>query len=356
MKIVVIGGGYAGLACLMELRRRMPDAQLHLYDPRASHLKLTHLHETVRQPLGRYEVGFGELSARLRFTHHHARVEIGKESLTVDGAALDYDFAALATGARPATSQIATNVYDRDALATKAACELVRELRSDPSRAQTITVVGGGASGVQFLFELAALRPGSGPRPALRLIDGAPRPLMDQPEPIARYVVEKLEAAGVEYLPETRWVGAHDGRLQVEGGGGERELESGLTLALTGLEPAPRCFETDAYGAVAGLRDVYAAGDCARYRSRGDDAMTAQIAVRQGKHIARNIDRAARGVEPLEYFFRELGYVVSLGQADAAGWMLVREKVVTGIGAFAIKELVEAQYDLFVAGVDTYLV
>lgn len=356
MKIIVVGGGYAGMACLTELRRRMPDAQLHLYDPRASHLKLTHLHETVRHPLRRYAIDFSSLAQRFRFRHHRQRVAVDDGVLRADDDALDYDFAVLATGAKPVASPIATNVYDRDALIATAAGDRIAELRSRPDRPQSISVVGGGPSGVQFLFEMASMPRGAGPRPGLRLIDGGPRPLAAQPGAVGEYVVNKMRDAGIEYLPDTRYIGASADSIQVADEEGERELPSGLTLVFAGLEPAPRGFEADAAGRIEGLRDAYGAGDCARYDTRGDDSMTAQVAVRQGKHIARNIDRAARGVEPLEYYFRELGYVVSLGEADAAGWMLLKDRVVTGLAAFAVKEFVEAQYDLFVAGIDTYLI
>jgi len=48
--------------------------------------------------------------------------------------------------------------------------------------------------------------------------------------------------------------------------------------------------------------------------------------------------------------------VVSLGPEDAVGWLAVENNVVTGVPALAIKEIVEAQYDLLLSGVDTYLV
>ena len=76
MKIVVVGGGYAGMACLIELRRRMCDAELHLYDPAGHHLKITHLHETVRVPRARFEVPFADLAARYRFAHHRDALSI----------------------------------------------------------------------------------------------------------------------------------------------------------------------------------------------------------------------------------------------------------------------------------------
>ena len=73
--------------------------------------------------------------------------------------------------------------------------------------------------------------------------------------------------------------------------------------------------------------NALAAGDCARYAARGLDAMTAQAAVRKGKHVAANISRIERGRAPIAYGYQELGYVVSLGRFDSVGWLLVREPV-----------------------------
>jgi NADH dehydrogenase len=62
-----------------------------------------------------------------------------------------------------------------------------------------------------------------------------------------------------------------------------------------------------------------------------------------------------RGRTPVPYVFQELGYVVSLGSLDAVGWVLVREHLLRGVAATAMRRLVEAQYDLFVEGLDTYV-
>jgi NADH dehydrogenase len=52
----------------------------------------------------------------------------------------------------------------------------------------------------------------------------------------------------------------------------------------------------------------------------------------------------------------DIGYVVSLGSSDAVGWLALEHNVVTGIAAYVIKEIVEAQYDLLLTGIDTYLI
>jgi NADH dehydrogenase len=48
--------------------------------------------------------------------------------------------------------------------------------------------------------------------------------------------------------------------------------------------------------------------------------------------------------------------VISLGPDDAVGWLALERNVVGGYPALVVKELVEAQYDLLLAGIDTYII
>ena len=70
MKVVVAGGGYAGLACLLQLRSLAPRAELHLVDPGTAHVKQTRLHETMRRPLADLRVPFDGLARRFGFEYH----------------------------------------------------------------------------------------------------------------------------------------------------------------------------------------------------------------------------------------------------------------------------------------------
>jgi NADH dehydrogenase len=105
------------------------------------------------------------------------------------------------------------------------------------------------------------------------------------------------------------------------------------------------------------LSHIFAAGDCSSYRSFGSNSKTAQSAVRKGKLCARNILRHSSSLKLLEpYLHQDLGYVLSLGPRDAIGWIGLQANVVSGTPAVAVKELVEAQHELLLAGIDTYLI
>ena len=58
LKLIIIGGGYAGLSALITLRKQAPDAEITLIDPRPDHLIITRLHETVHCPLDKIEIPY----------------------------------------------------------------------------------------------------------------------------------------------------------------------------------------------------------------------------------------------------------------------------------------------------------
>lgn len=373
MRVVVAGGGYAGLACLLELRKLAPRAQLHLVDPGTAHVKLAQLHETVHRPLAAIRVSFAELARRYRFEHHQAALGAGgdfdAEALARWGAAgaaettegpLPFDFLVVATGARPRLrGDPEASAYDQLALRDAEARRLVARTLADHDAA-TLTVVGGGPSGIQFAFALAELARRRAPDARVRVVDTGERVLAGLPQAAHAHALDRMGDLGIEYLPRTAYVGTAGTHVRVRDADGERELESHLTLLFGGVEAHPYPIGANRFGQAvvdgAVLTHVFTAGDCSRYAARGLDTATAQAAVRKGKHVAANITRLRRRRPPVAYQFQGLGYVVSLGASDAVGWLLVPENVVRGTAAAAIKRVVEAQYDLFVEGLDTYVV
>ena len=69
LKLIIIGGGYAGLSALITLRKQAPDAEITLIDPRPFHLIISRLHETVHRPLDALQVSYSLLAKRFDFTH-----------------------------------------------------------------------------------------------------------------------------------------------------------------------------------------------------------------------------------------------------------------------------------------------
>jgi NADH dehydrogenase len=105
------------------------------------------------------------------------------------------------------------------------------------------------------------------------------------------------------------------------------------------------------------LTHIFTAGDCSYYDDFGSNLMTSQSALRKGKAAANNILREVGILRfCLPYMHQDIGYLLSLGPYDAVGWIASKNNIISGFPAFIAKETIEAQYDLLLSGVDSYVI
>lgn len=360
MRIVVAGGGYAGLACLARLAGLLPDAERHLLDPGEWHLRRTRLHEVLRRPLHALRADFGELARRHGFRHHRVALPVTPRRLAQWSAAgrlpvgrreMVFDALVVATGwprpkHAPATSG---DVLSLEALARGPGVRWLKRLVREPG---PVWVVGAGASGLQCLFELAAVRSGA----PLGLVEAEAGILAHEPARLRREVLRRLEAQAVTVRTGHWYLGHRRGRIRLREGRREHSEPAAGVLLCTG--PAGDRLEADAAGRLwldgRVLPRVYATGDCARWRGVRWDAATAQTAVRKGRHVADTIARLARGRPARDWEASQLGFFLSLGPRDAVGWAFHKAALVRGLPALAAREAIERRWELLLGGVDTF--
>ena len=369
-RVVVLGGGYAGLACLIELSKRDRNLELHLVDAQPEHCKITHLHKTFASPVDDYSVPYATLAERFSCRFHHQRVPVTRDdlarwqtskSIDLSGTELAFDWLVVCLGARPLQLAKGENALSQNDLRYgQAKDRLERLIENRETELMEISLVGGGATGVQILFELHDLLRKRKVPNTLRLVDLKGRLVPDLPAGAHRYIVKKMQREGIAYHPGTRYL-SHDHR-EISLAEVETERAFGVPSNLTLLFPGvttPVSLQTNPYGQVMieeqVLPSIFSAGDCARFNAKGLNALTAQAAVRKGKLVARNILHLRNGQTPQEYRYQEKGYLVSLGATDAVGWVGLRANLAKGLPALLLKEAMETQYDLFLKGVDTYL-
>jgi len=374
LKVVIAGGGYAGLAALTNLLQFAPDTEITLLDPKTQHLKITHLHETFRYPLTDLLIPFADIESRYGCRHIAASLCFdadalqdyqAKRQLVVNGEAVDFDYLIIATGCQSRENDHGNtgNVFHlHDFTVTGGAELLTAFLNRCDSPQPVISVVGGGATGIQFLFEIKQFLDRIRSKADLRLIHSGEHVLEQFPDGFANYVESRMRDLNIAFYPETYYCEQQLGNIVLaEKVTGQRfELPSDLSLLFLGKKQQ-NMLTTNAFGQVLAdqkpLANIFVAGDCSYYQSLGSNTLTAQSAVRKGKLVARNVLRHAGFPGLLEpYLHHELGYVVSLGASDAVGWLMAEGNLITGMPALTIKEIVEAQYDLLLAGIDTYLV
>ncbi|MBP6368041.1 MAG: FAD-dependent oxidoreductase [Nitrosomonas sp.] len=372
LKVVIIGGGYAGIAALTTLLHYAPDTEITIIDPNNQHLKITHLHETFRYPLTDLLIPFSDLENRFGCRHIAVSMRLDEEQLQtcqetkrliLNEEVLDFDYLLIASGCESRTIEHDADVLDLQDFTTSPGSELLAQFIHNHSQPeQSISVVGGGATGIQFLFEIKQFLSRTKSKTELRLIHSGEQVLEQFPEGFNTYVQSRMHDMNIAFYSNTYYRGQQSGKILLTEKQTEKqfELPSSMSILFLGKKQQ-KLFSANAFGQILqnkkALQNIFAAGDCSYYQSIGSNTLTAQSAVRKGKLAARNILRHSGFLGLLEpYLHHELGYVVSLGPTDAVGWLGSESNLLTGISALAIKELVEVQYDLLLAGIDTYLV
>lgn len=372
IKVVIIGGGYAGMAALTTLTRYAADIDITVIDPREEHIKVTHLHETFRYPLSDLLVPFADLETHFNFHHIQAKLSFDEQVLqqwqkdkflVIQDEIVAFDYLLIAAGSGEGTHKSVENVLSQQDFMTTAGSDLLTNDRfKNDGVEHSVSVVGGGATGIQFLFEIKHFLNRRRIKAKLRLIHSGNRVLEQFPEGFDSHVQSRMRDSDIDFYPATYYRGQQDDKIIVEEKQTKKQFELPSTMSLLFLGNKQKdVLATNAFGQVILdqklMPNIFAAGDCSFYNSFGSNTLTAQSAVRKGKLVARNMLRHSGMLKLLEpYLHHELGYVVSLGPADAVGWLVSEGNVVTGMPALAIKELVEAQYDLLLVGIDTYLV
>lgn len=371
LKIIIVGGGYAGIAALTTITRYQPNAEITLIDPKINHVKITHLHETFRYPLTDFLIPFAEIEQKFGCRHLSLELPFNEstllqwaceKSISIQNESLLFDYLLIASGALDNNSyQDANDVMGLSPFMKHSGSEILSQFLAKSGTDAPISVVGGGATGIQFLFEIEHFLRYHKYKNKLRLIDSGNQVLKQFPDRFADYVQTLMVNLNIEYYPTTYFRGQQHGQIRLENKktNDQFELPSSLAFLFSGKSQSI-LLKTNAFGQlIVGqqvLQHIFVAGDCSYYQSIGSNTLTAQSAVRKGKLAACNLLRHSGLLKILEpYLHRDIGYVISLGPSDAIGWLALENNMVTGLAAHTIKEVVEAQYDLLLAGIDTYL-
>ncbi|MGW4692938.1 NAD(P)/FAD-dependent oxidoreductase [Kitasatospora cineracea] len=360
-RILIVGGGFAGLECARRLERKLApsEAEISLVTPFSYQLYLPLLPHVAAGVLTPQSVAIS-LRRSLRRTHIVPGGAIGIDprskvavvrKITDEVVAEKYDYLVLAPGSVTRTFDIpglpdyargmktlAEATYIRDHVIAQ--LDLASASMDENERASRLqfVVVGGGYAGTETAACLqrlttAAIRRYPRLDPHLikwHLIDIAPKLMPELGDKLGVTAMEILRRRGVdvslgvsiaEVGPET--VKFTDGRT----------LPCRTLIWTAGVAASPLVGTLDAetvrgrLAVTAEMRvpqfeGVFALGDAAAVPdlAKGDGAVcppTAQHSARQGKRVAENLVAALRN-QPLQpYFHKDLGLVVDLGGKDA---------------------------------------
>jgi NADH:ubiquinone reductase (H+-translocating) len=352
-KVVVVGGGFAGLSAVRQLS--VADVDVLLLDRNGYTTFQPLLYQVATGGLNPGDVTFAlrAFTSRYRNTRFRraevTKIDVDAKVVHVDeGDPVGYDYLILCCGVTAnyfgitGAEEHSHTIYTRGA-AIDARDLLVSALEDAAqgtlsAKEPVFVVVGGGATGVEMAGTLAELRNGAVPvaypdldagRVKVVLVEMSGDVLGPFHPKLRAYAARALRRRGIDLRLNTAVKEVRPDSVVVQQNGSEPEtIPAAVTIWATGVAAPPVVrdwglpvgkggrIQTDADLRVTGHPEIFAVGDVAV----DPDAplpQLAQPAIQGGKHAGIQIRRILAGAptEPFSYF--DKGTMATIGRSDA---------------------------------------
>ena len=351
-KVIVVGGGFAGLNAVRSLDHKRFDILLidrinhHQFQPLFYQVATSQIEPTtISFPLRYifrkdYEVKIR--LAEVRSVDHHSKM------LSTSIGEFTYDILILAMGAT--TNFFGNDELRKHAFTLKTTYDAIQirnhilqsfeNLINNPAdeSSKTIVLVGAGPTGVELAGSFAEIRRDILPKDFHRLdfnqlriilIDGSANTLNAMSEASRKHSRKYLEELGVEIITDTV-VTSYDGNVITTNHGDTIPTHTVIWSAgviSNTIQGLPKeCvgrgnrLKVDPYNELINHPGIYVLGDMALMETSEHPSghpQLANVAIQQAKNLARNLNRSEHGKSKRAYEFKDLGTMATIGRNKA---------------------------------------
>ncbi|WP_298710987.1 NAD(P)/FAD-dependent oxidoreductase [Chitinophaga sp.] len=355
-RVVIVGGGFAGINLAKSLRRAA--VQVVLLDRNNYHLFQPLLYQVATAGLEPDSIAFPLRGIFKKQKNFHFRmaevksVDAANNMLETNIGDISYDYLVLAMGSN--TNFFGNKMIEEHAIGMKSLIEAVQIrnyvlkqfeeslLFTDEATVKpklNFVMVGAGPTGVELAGAFAELRkyilPKDYPELPIHLmevylIEAGPRVLAGMSEETSRKSKAALEHIGVKVLTNVA-VKDYDGLTLTLGNGETLQTQSLIWsagvkgMSIPGLPeeamlPNGRVHVSDV-NLIRDTKNIYAIGDIAQMindeRFPKGYPMVAQVAMQQGKQLGKNFCNVLKGKALKPFKYKDLGSMATIGRNRA---------------------------------------
>jgi len=353
-RVVVVGAGFGGLSATRHLAGTA--TEVTIVDRHNFHTFQPLLYQVATAALSP-----GDIASPIRsILHGFENVEVllgevvefdlvGRSVRLKDGGRLEYDYLVVAAGAQHSyfghgewealapglkTIEDALEIRRRVLMAYEVA-ERQAALGHDPG-SLSFVIVGAGPTGVELAGAIAEIsartlvkdfRNVQTHRSRVLLLEGGPRVLPAYPEDLSRKAEAQLRKLGVEVRTSAMVTGVENGQIRM----GNEVIPATVIVWAAGVAASGlgRMLSTEIdragripVGADCSLPqhpEVFVIGDLALFKDEQGKPLpgVAQVAIQQGRAVAKNIGREMKGQPRQPFHYKDLGNLATIGRAAA---------------------------------------
>ena len=353
-RIVVIGGGFAGINLIQHLDHH--NFQIVLIDKHNHHTFQPLLYQVATAGLGPGAIASPLRNVFGKQKNFHFRIaEVSKIDtanhtvITQNDGSIEYDYLVLATGSKAnffGNKEMEAKAFKlkqvTDALAIRERFitnfeEAILNREANLDELMNVVVTGGGPTGVEISGAIAELRNKILPKdyPELDfskmriiIVEGQDR-LLPTMTPFSSKRAEKyLQDLGVEIRLNVLLEDYTNDTVKLKNG---EEIKTKLLIWSAGVQGTAvdgfeenlihkGTYEVTDYNQIKGYSNVFAIGDTAHLTAENYPKgypMVAQVAIQQGKQLAKNLIALQDGKEMKPFSYFDKGYMATMGRNKA---------------------------------------
>lgn len=359
-RVVILGSGFAGIYGALSVYKNCgPDVSITIINRTNYFLFTPMLHEVATGGLGSHQIveSIREIIYNKKINFLEANislVDVQKKEVETDNGTVPYDVLVVAIGAT--TNFFGTPGAEEHALVLKNLKDAINirdriidifeqaSRETDMIKRQkmlSFIVIGGGATGVEVVSEIAELCNETLKKyykdkiscsdVMITLINSAPELLSVFSPKIRAYAEKILKKANIKVLLATKVSEVNPSEVILGDGtcfpadtviwaAGVKPNEISFVGGTVPQDGGKRIMTSKTFQ-VSGFENIFAVGDVAHVDEKSERGlpMLAQVAVMQGKLLGKNICRYVNGKSLENFEYKSKGEFVSLGRGKAAG-------------------------------------